>query len=224
MLKKMIMVEIIFTFIISVCILVGKSEKVPTSVEVDGEDKKIALTFDDGPGQYTEELLDGLLERNVKATFFLIGKNIEMYPDTVKRMAEEGHTIGNHTYSHVELTCITEEKAVEEIKKTNELIEGITGNKVKYIRPPFGLWTKKLEAYVKMKPVLWDVDPRDWSVLNTNTVTCHVVNNAEDDDIVLMHDIYQTSVDAAMNIVDILMSKGYQFVTVDELYDIGLED
>lgn len=217
MIKKSIIVEILFIVLISLCIWVCRKQPVSMG-EVSEERKKIALTFDDGPGQYTEELLDGLLERNVKATFFLIGENAEMYPDTVKRMAEEGHIIGNHTYSHVELTCISEEKAIEEIHKTNDIIKGLTGREVQYIRPPFGLWTEKLENRVEMKPVFWNVDPRDWSVLNTDTVTCHVVNNTVSGDIILMHDIFETSVDAAMNVVDILAKKGYEFVTIEELY------
>lgn len=182
------------------------------------EKKQIALTFDDGPGQYTEKLLDGLKERNVKATFFLIGESVQKYPDIVKRMYDEGHLIGNHTYSHVELACISVDEAVLEIEKTNSVIEEITGEKVGYIRPPYGHWTRELEDRVLMEPVMWDVDPRDWSVLDKQKVTCHIINNISEGDIILLHDIFETSVDAALNVIDILEINGYEFVTVEELY------
>lgn len=182
------------------------------------EKMKIAITFDDGPGPYTERLLDGLLERNVKATFFLIGESAEQYPDVVKRMHEEGHLIGNHTYSHIELACVPLQKAVEEINKTNNIIKEITGEDTEYIRPPYGYWTKELAKNVDMEPILWDVDPRDWSVLDEQKVTCHIVKNIEEGDIILLHDIFETSVDAALNVIDILQLNGYEFVTVEELY------
>ncbi|MBD5135197.1 MAG: polysaccharide deacetylase family protein [Lachnospiraceae bacterium] len=217
MIKKTIFVEIFIVVSVLLCVLIFRRQTTVVT-QTDEEKRRIALTFDDGPGKYTEELLDGLLERNVKATFFLIGKNAEMYPEIVKRIEQEGHIIGNHTYSHVKLTCISNEKAIEEIRKTNSIIENITGKKVEYIRPPFGNWTKKLENSVNMKPVFWSVDPRDWSVLNTDTVTCHIVNNTSEGDIVLMHDIFETSVDAAMNVVDILQQKGYEFVTVEDMF------
>ena len=217
MIKKTIFVEIIIVVSVLLCVLIFRRQTTVVT-QTDEEKRRIALTFDDGPGKYTEELLDGLLERNVKATFFLIGKNAEMYPEVVKRIEQEGHIIGNHTYSHIKLTCISNEKAIEEIIKTNSIIENITGNKVEYIRPPFGSWTKKLENSVDMKPVFWSVDPRDWSVLNTDSVTCHIVNNTSEGDIVLMHDIFETSVDAAMNVIDILQQKGYEFVTVKDMF------
>lgn len=216
MIKKSIIVGIFIVMVALACVFVC-GRQTASVVPSDEGKRMVALTFDDGPGKYTEELLDGLLEKNVKATFFLIGKNAEMYPETVKRISEEGHVIGNHTYSHVKLTCMSNEKAVEEIKKTNEVIENLTGKKVEFIRPPFGNWSEKLEKSVEMKPVFWSVDPRDWSVLNTDSVTCHIVNNTSEGDIVLMHDIFETSVDAAMNVIEILQQKGYEFVTVEEL-------
>lgn len=216
MIKKSIIVELFIVVIVIICGFVYRSQKTDVT-PVDEEKKKIALTFDDGPGKYTDELLDGLLERNVKATFFLIGENAQLYPETVKRIGQEGHVIGNHTYSHVKLSCISIENAIEEINKTNSIIEDITGRKVEYIRPPFGFWTDELGNSVNMKTVFWDVDPRDWSVLNTDSVTCHIVNNTSEGDIILLHDIFETSVDAAMNVIDILQQKGYEFVTVEEL-------
>ena len=109
------------------------------------DSKKIALTFDDGPHPYyTEQLLDGLKEREVRATFFVMGKNVEQYPELVERMSEEGHLVGNHTYSHMQLSQSNEDAFREELVKTNEMIEKLTGQEVQYVRPPYGpstLWT-----------------------------------------------------------------------------------
>lgn len=113
------------------------------------EPPKIAITFDDGPSsQCTGRLLDGLKERNVKATFFLIGENAKENPELVKRLDEEGHLIGNHTYHHVEITKVSDEEAKKEILDTNKVITSITGKSVEYMRPPFGLWQRNLEMEI----------------------------------------------------------------------------
>lgn len=184
--------------------------------------KKIAITFDDGPHpEYTLKLLDGLKERNVKATFFVIGENVSNNPDVIKRMAEDGHLIGNHTYSHVQLTCISEEKAITEINKTSELITTYAGVSPKYIRPPYGMYSDALKRETNLTPVLWTVDPRDWSVLNTDSVVKHVLKRAKSGDIILLHDIFDTSVEAAFQIIDALKAEGYEFVTVDEFIKVN---
>lgn len=188
------------------------------TTEEEQQELKVALTFDDGPHSiYTEKLLDGLLVRDVKATFFLIGKNIEGKEEIVKRIHEEGHLIGNHTYSHVQLACVSLEDALQEIQNTNRMIEDIIGQEVRYIRPPFGAWNHGLDENVDMQKVKWTVDPRDWSVLNAKSVADYVVREVENGDIILLHDIYKTSVEAALEIVDRLQEKGYKFVTLDEL-------
>ena len=147
------------------------------------EGKCVALTFDDGPNEdYTEKLLDGLKERNVRATFFLMGQNIEGNEEIVKRMIEE-----------------------------------ITGERPQYMRPPYGDWNEELECRVGMTTVLWSVDSLDWKLRNTNRVVKRVLKDVEDGDIILMHDIFPTSVEAALEIVDTLTKRGYTFVTVDEL-------
>ncbi len=182
--------------------------------------KKIALTFDDGPHPvYTLKLLDGLAQRNVKATFFIIGESAERNPEVIKRIHAEGHLIGNHTYSHVQLTCINSAKALEEIAKTNEVIASITGESIRYIRPPYGIYNETLAKSSNLIPVIWTVDPRDWSVLNTDSVVSHVIKNVKENDVILLHDIFETSVDAALRIVDILSEQGYTFVTIDELLE-----
>lgn len=182
------------------------------------ENKMIALTFDDGPNVlYTERLLDGLAERDVKVTFFLIGKNAEAHPEIVSRIAEEGHLIGNHTYSHLKLTAGNETEFLEEINRTGEIIRDITGSTPVFCRPPFGVWNTRYEQRLGIIPVLWDVDPRDWCTFDTRTVANRILADCHDSAIVLMHDEYETSVEAALLVIDELKQQGYTFVTVDEL-------
>lgn len=184
------------------------------------EAPKIAITFDDGPNaSWTPVLLDGLKERNVRATFFLIGVNIEKTgnEEIVKRMQSEGHLIGNHTYHHVEITKVNDRTAIEEISRANDLIQSITKEPVEYMRPPFGAWQKSLEEQLGVFPVLWTVDPLDWTTENVEEIVNKVVTETEENDIILLHDCYQSSVEAALRIIDILQEQGYEFVTVDEL-------
>lgn len=182
------------------------------------EDKKVALTFDDGPSHScTGRLLDGLKERGVKATFFLIGENAKANPKLVKRIYDEGHLIGNHTYTHVEITKVSDEEAIRELEMTDQVISSITGEHVQYMRPPFGAWQKDLEIKLEVLPVLWTVDPLDWTTENVDEIVNKVVTETEENDIILLHDCYDSSVDAALRIVDILTEEGFEFVTVDEL-------
>ena len=182
------------------------------------EAPKIALTFDDGPSAaWTPALLDGLKERGVKATFFLIGENADKNPEIVKRMAEEGHLIGNHTYHHVELTKVSENEARLELADTSAVIVRLTGKEPEYMRPPFGAWQRKLEQEIQMLPVLWTIDPLDWTTENQDEIVNKVVTEAEENDIILLHDCYKSSIEAGLRIVDILQEEGFVFVTVDEL-------
>lgn len=182
------------------------------------EAPRIAITFDDGPSpSWTGKLLDGLKERDVKATFFLIGENVKKSPELVKRESEEGHLVGNHTYHHVEITRIPDEKAKEEILMTNEAITEITGREVSYMRPPFGAWQKQLEWELDVMPVMWTIDPLDWTTSNVDEIVNKVVTQAKENDIILLHDCYESSVDAALRIIDVLQKEGFEFVTVDKL-------
>ena len=160
------------------------------------EEKYIALTFDDGPHKvYTPKLLEGLRKRGVHATFFLIGQNIDGNEDIIRQMKE----------------------ACDQINRTNEMIERITGETPVYVRPPFGSWSEELEGMVPMRVVLWNVDPLDWKTQNKNRIVRHIVRHVEDGSIILLHDVYDTSVEAALEVIDTLSAEGYNFVTVDEL-------
>lgn len=182
------------------------------------ENPKIAITFDDGPsGSCTPELLDGLKERQVKATFFLIGENAEKYPELVRREFEDGHLIGNHTYHHIEITKVSDLEAKEEIERTNQVIKEIIGEEPEYMRPPFGAWQRELEEEMSVMPVLWTIDPLDWTTTNVDEIVNKVVTEAGENDIILLHDCYKSSVDAALRIIDLLQAKGFEFVTVEEL-------
>ncbi len=182
------------------------------------EIKKIALTFDDGPHPvYTPKLLDGLQKRGVKATFFVTGENAEANPDIIKRMQEDGHLIGNHTYSHIQLTRSNRDTFKKELIKTNEVIKEIADVDASFVRPPYGSWDKSFEKELNMFPVLWNIDPLDWCSHNAECIAARVVEKAGDGDIILMHDYYATSVTAALQVVDVLQAEGFTFVTVEEI-------
>lgn len=179
---------------------------------------QVALTFDDGPHQTcTPALLDGLKQRGVKATFFLMGENIAGKEALVQRMQEEGHLIGNHSYRHIQMTKEGAEQACAEIEQTEEIIRSITGSRPEYLRPPYGAWNEQLECRVNLTPVLWNVDSLDWKLQNTEQIVRRVEKDVKNGDIILMHDIFPTSVEAALRIVDDLQKQGYEFVTVEEL-------
>ena len=167
-----------------------EAEEADGAITAGVEKPKIAITFDDGPHPvWTPKLLEGLKEREVLATFFLIGSNIDGNETVVKEMYENGHIVGNHTFHHVEMTKLSDEKATEEIRMTNE----------------------------KISAVNWSVDTLDWTTKNADEIVNKVVTEVKENDIILMHDCYESSVNAALRIVDILKESGYEFVTVEEL-------
>lgn len=173
---------------------------------------------DDGPhSNYTIQLLDGLEERGVKATFFVTGAHAEENPDIIRRMNEEGHLIGNHTYSHIQLRKNNREEFKQELIKTNEIISEITGEEVLYVRPPYGSWDKSFESELNMFPVLWSIDPLDWCSSNADCITDRILSEAEEGDVILLHDEYPTTIEAALRVVDQLLKEGYTFVTVEDI-------
>ena len=182
------------------------------------EENIIYLTFDCGyENGNTENIMAALKKHNAPATFFVVGNFLETSPDLVKKMVKEGYTVGNHTYHHVQLNKLNETKAREEILKTNNLIYETTGVYPLYLRPPFGAWKKNLELCVEMLPVFWTIDTLDWKVQNTEKIVRTVQEQIEDGAIILMHDEYDTSVEAALQVVDELKNQGYELVTVDQL-------
>ena len=182
------------------------------------EPPRVALTFDDGPNsKYTPMLLEGLRKRNILATFFLVGENIEGNEEILLEMQKDGHLIGNHSYHHVQLNKLSIEEATGEIEKTNRLIREWTGEAPVYIRPPYGAWSQELEKVVDMIPVFWNVDSLDWKLQNKEQVLSCLSGQVKEGDVILMHDGYRSSVDAAFALVDHLQKQGFVFVNVEEM-------
>jgi len=181
--------------------------------------KLVALTFDDGPsGRFTRQLLDGLDKRNVKATFLLCGYRMEQYPDLTLRIHNSGHEIGLHGYSHKCLGKSCKKDADEEIKKSMALIP--EGCEVTFLRSPGGLCSKGVEAAAKdwgLSLLYWSVDPKDWATKDADAVEKQVIRQVKDGDIILLHDMSDSSVEAALVIVDELLEEGFRFVTVSRL-------
>lgn len=189
------------------------------------EPKYVALTFDDGPrADTTTRLLDGLLERGAVATFFVIGEQIPGNEALLQRMKAEGHQIGNHTYSHVRLLKADSDSVVEEVHKTEALLKEAVGEGSFWLRPPYGLIGSERAKLIKTPMIYWSVDPQDWKLLNKDKVTAAVLEAVQPGDVILLHDFYSSSVDAALDIIDKLQAEGYAFVTVEELFRIqGVE-
>ena len=186
-----------------------------------GDVKYVALTFDDGPrADTTAPLLDGLAARGVSATFFLIGQQIPGNEDLIRRMAREGHQVGNHTYSHVILEKATDNAIVEEIQKTEVLLEEVLGPGDYWLRPPYGMVDRGRVSLIQTPMIFWSLDPEDWKVLDPDQVTRAVVEAVQPGDIVLLHDFYPSSVEAALEIIDALQPAGYVFVTVEDLFSL----
>lgn len=190
------------------------------SCNVDGP--YIAITFDDGPkpGQ-TDRLLDILKERGIKATFFVIGKNVAAYPDLIRRMVEEGHEVGNHTWNHPSLTKVGAAGVANEIKQTDAAIVAAGAPQPVIMRPPYGATNaalnKRLSEEFGQKVILWSVDPLDWKIRKASHVTQEILENTKPGGIVLAHDIHASTVDAMPATLDGLLAKGFKFVTVSEL-------
>lgn len=203
-------------------LLLGRAGKtsLPASgpAEIPSENRYVALTFDDGPRRSTtEKLLDGLLERGASATFFVVGEELAGNEDLVERMKNEGHQIGNHTWSHVRLTGTPNETVLEELGRTDEALRDILGDGDYWIRPPYGMVEEELESLLQVPLVKWSVDPKDWESRDTKKVVEAIRENVGHNAIILLHDIYPTSVEAALQMVDTLQAEGYWFVTVEEL-------
>ena len=180
----------------------------------------IALTFDDGPGKYTEKLLDELEKHDSRATFFMLGQNIDKYGTTVEKMKEIGCEIGNHTTDHKNLTKLKEAEITSQVEATNTIIKKWIGEGASVVRPPYGAVNALVEDTVDYPLVLWNVDTLDWELKNADAIKEYTLEIVKDGDIVLMHDIYETTVDAVIDLIPELQARGYQLVTVSEMAQI----
>jgi len=184
---------------------------------------KVALTFDDGPHpEYTAKILNELKKRNAVATFYLLGESVKEHPLLTKRIVREGSEIGNHSWDHPNLALLSQSGVISQVKRTNDIIEAITGRVPKTMRPPYGFHSPALTQAAGVPLVLWSVDPADWQTRNAEAIVEHVASKAKNGDIILLHDIYVSTVEAVGPIVDALKARGFELVTVSEL--LSLED
>jgi len=186
------------------------------------EEKYVALTFDDGPaGKYTAKLLDGLYDRGVHATFLLCGYRVAQYPELTERIFTEGHEIGCHGYSHDNMKNMSRRQIAGEIMDTQALLP--EDCEPKFLRPPGGCCSDAVRQVAQARQLAilsWSVDPRDWATSNTAAIEKAVLGKIKDGDIVLLHDMSESSVRAALDIIDVLQEEGYGIVTVSELVRI----
>ncbi|MFD6948696.1 polysaccharide deacetylase [Nocardiopsis sp. TSRI0078] len=186
--------------------------------------KCVALTFDDGPGEHTDALLDILDEYDARATFYVLGSLVEEFPDPMRRMAEEGHELGNHTWKHDDLARMSGTEIRKDIKRTNEAVRELTGSLPRTIRPPYGSLDGTVRRSVDQPFVLWDVDTLDWKNRDSDAVSGHALDHTVPGSVVLFHDIHETSVQAVPAVLAGLHRQGYHFVTVTDIFgDSGLE-
>ncbi|RKI67189.1 peptidoglycan N-acetylglucosamine deacetylase A [bacterium 1xD42-67] len=191
----------------------------PAEVELEGR-PLVALTFDDGPREATTgPLLDGLALREVPATFFLVGSRIGGNEDLVRRMAAEGHQIGVHTFDHVALKGLSRRDFDLQVGKTRAVLADLLGEGEFWLRPPYGLIDQAAAGWAGGPLILWSVDPEDWKDHDVDRIVAAVVEHVSDGDIILMHDIFASSEEAALRVVDALLAKGYCFVTVEQLME-----
>ena len=177
----------------------------------------IALTFDDGPGEYTEELINCLVDNNAKATFFMLGQNVEAYPEIAKELSDAGMELGNHSYSHPDLVTIGAEAAAQQVSNTDAALKAATGFEATVMRPPGGSFNDSVKAAIDHPLIIWSIDTRDWATKSEDQTYQVVMDNAQDGSVVLMHDIHEWSVKAAIRMIPDLIAKGFKLVTVSEL-------
>ena len=209
----------LFRSFLTLALLLALVRILPPRADAAQGGKLIALTFDDGPGKPTEGLLDGLKERGIPATFFMLGECAANYPATVARIYREGHQAANHSWSHANMIRLSEKDVAWEFSRTNAELKKNTGKATEFLaRVPYGNYNDSVRAVVGMPIIGWTIDPLDWKYRNAETVRQNIVSAAFDGAIILVHDIHPTSVEGALRAADDLTAAGYEFVTVRELF------
>lgn len=200
---------------------VKETEKETEKEAKDPSKKYVALTFDDGPHPTrTQKLLNILDKYNVKATFFMLGKNANAYPALVKEVASKGHEVANHSYNHPNLAKLSYDNVMKELTSTDQAIINSGVQKPKFVRPPYGSFNDNVKKAIKnngQTMVNWSVDTLDWKYRNTASIMSYVKQQVHPGAIILMHDIHETSVDAVPSVIEYLKSQGYEFVTVSDI-------
>lgn len=181
-------------------------------------DKMVAFTFDDGPSYNTIKIVNTLVKYDSKATFFLVGNQIEKYAKTMDVLVKNGMDIGNHTYSHKELTKLRDKEILKEIDLTNEVIYNKTGIKPMFLRPSYGAMNKRIKKLSTMPIIVWNIDTLDWKYHNSNKIKDKILKYVSDGDIILMHDTYVATLNAIEMVIPELKKQGYKIVSVSELF------
>ena len=185
---------------------------------IDPNKPMIALTFDDGPNfKNTNRILDILEKNNARATFFVVGRNLDKKAETLKRIHNLGNQIGNHTYNHKNLSKLSADQILYEVESVNQKLEKIIGEGAKIVRVPYGSANQTVLNTIKYPIIMWNVDTRDWETKNTNSTIREIRKNAKDGNIILMHDLYDTTAAACETIIPELINKGFQLVTIEEM-------
>jgi len=183
-----------------------------------GAKKRVALTFDDGPdAKVTPQILAILKKYNVKATFFMVGKNASNNPKTAEQVYKEGHEIGNHTWNHPKLTNLAKASVKEEVDRTSNAIYKAIGQYPTVFRPPYGATSDQVRSVITMPSILWSIDTLDWKHRNADKILTYVKASVNDGSIILMHDIHQTTADGLENVILYLQKQGYECVTVSDI-------
>jgi len=201
--------------LIFICVLIFLSA---TPICFASNVKLVAITFDDGPSKYTQTLLDGLKSRNAKATFFCVASMASSRIGTLERMVNEGHQIANHSSTHPDLATLSLNNIKNELAGCRKYLVKAAGEQTFCLRPPYGSYNSNVRQASEGALILWSVDTLDWKYRNADTVYNNIINNTKDGSIILLHDLYSTSVTAALRAIDTLQAKGYEFVTVNELF------
>ena len=193
--------------------------------QVNITEKVVAMTFDDGPHpSLTPKLLDILKARNIKCTFFVIGKQVKMYPNIIRRMIEEGHEVANHTWTHASLTSRSDAQIRSELQQSEDALVAVANYRPHLIRPPYGAINTRIKQLMFSEfgysTIMWSVDPQDWRRPGVSVVTSRLVNGAHPGAIMLAHDIHPPTIEAMPGMFDQLLAKGYQFVTVSQLMNM----
>lgn len=182
----------------------------------------VALTFDDGPSKYTDDILDILDENDINATFFVIGNKVKYYAKTINKSIANGNEIGNHTYNHKSLSNLKLDEMLRQINMTQEIIFSETGYTPIYLRPSYGNTNSLLKEKTPLEIILWNVDPEDWKYKNSKVIANRVISKTKDESIILLHDTKKRTRDALKIIIPKLKEKGFQFVTISELKEIQM--
>lgn len=193
---------------------------IPVSKVIDTSKKVVALTYDDGPSKYTNELLDVLKDNDAVATFFVIGNKVNIYSDTLVKAINNGNEIGNHSYNHKWLTKLTTEDFKKQISQTQDVIYDNTGYTPINFRPTYGSINSNIRKNINLNVVLWNVDTMDWKYKSVDRIVSRATKKTNDLDIILMHDTRKRTVEATKKIIPELKKQGFQFVTVSELQEI----